>query len=64
MQIDAVGIASDGAGPTTYLDTLEQNLDYLQSVGYELIEIDSTPFRLVVDLVGCVNPNCVISWRF
>jgi len=49
MRIDAVGIASDGAGPATYLDTLEQNLDYLQSVGYDLIEIDSTPFRLIFD---------------
>ena len=47
VQIRDIGIALDGAG--SQLQELERHLAYYHECGYRLVELDPTPYALIVD---------------
>ncbi len=49
MHVRDIGLNLDYIGPWRKLDQLERQLDHFRALGFRLIEIDITPFHLIVN---------------
>ncbi|MBN1934033.1 MAG: sugar phosphate isomerase/epimerase [Anaerolineae bacterium] len=49
MHVKNIGINLDHIGPWRKLDQLECQLDHFRMIGFKLIEIDITPFHLIIN---------------
>ena len=59
ITIHHIGVPSDARGGTKSLKRLEQELDYLQRLGYTVIEIDLIAFGVIIN--GEVQPRPVAN---